>query len=208
MTRQYRHRDLDLAVDAADLDRCLAALGSLGYAAETDWLPSRIELHAPGDRWVDIHPVAFGADGTGRQADLEGGFFAYPPDAFGRGLIAGRTIPCLSARQQRRFRTGYQHRTQDVLAQHHPHQLHRDRDRHHRAVMVTSQGRREQPGQPVTVDGRLQPEMREDRDLPPQPTATCSPRTAMFSDGLLGAELVAHFHQREAEQVQPWPVFR
>jgi hypothetical protein len=37
-----------------------------------------------------------------------------PPDAFGRGLIAGRAVPCLSARQQRRFRTGYRHRPQDV----------------------------------------------------------------------------------------------
>jgi hypothetical protein len=57
---------------------------------------------------------AFGPGGAGRQADLEGGFFAYPPDAFGRGLIAGRAVPCLSARQQRRFRTGYRHRPQDV----------------------------------------------------------------------------------------------
>jgi lincosamide nucleotidyltransferase A/C/D/E len=77
-------------------------------------MPSRIELRAPGDRWADVHPVTFGPDGAGHQADLEGGFFAYPPDAFGRGLIAGRAVPCLSARQQRRFRTGYQYRPQDV----------------------------------------------------------------------------------------------
>jgi hypothetical protein len=51
-TRQ--HRDLDLNIDAADLGRCLAALGGLGYVAETDWLPSRIEVAAPGDRWVDV----------------------------------------------------------------------------------------------------------------------------------------------------------
>ena len=109
--RQTRpHRDLDLAVDAADLGRCLAALGQFGYAAETDWLPSRIELRAPGDRWVDVHPVAFSPDGSGRQADTDGGFFGYPLDAFGCGMIAGRAVPCLSARQQRRFRTGYRHR--------------------------------------------------------------------------------------------------
>ena len=88
-------------MDAADLGRCLAALGELGYAPETDWLPSRIELRAPGDRWVDVHPVAFGPGGGGRQADTDGGFFGYPPDAFGRGLIAGRAVPCLSAWQQR-----------------------------------------------------------------------------------------------------------
>lgn len=113
--RQTRpHRDLDLAVDAAGLARCLEFLGELGYAAETDWLPSRIELRAPGDRWVDVHPVAFSADGSGRQADLDGGFFTYPPDAFDRGRIAGRAVGCLSARQQRRFRTGYEHRPQDI----------------------------------------------------------------------------------------------
>ena len=113
--RQTRwHRDLDLAVDAEDLDRCLAALGRLGYAAETDWLPARIELRSPHDRWADVHPVAFDEEGHGRQADLDGGAFDYPPDAFSRGLIAGRCTPCLSARQQRRFRTGYEHRPQDV----------------------------------------------------------------------------------------------
>jgi aminoglycoside-2''-adenylyltransferase len=111
-TRQ--HRDLDLAIDAGDLCRCLIALGKLGYAAETDWLPVRIELRSPGDRWVDIHPVAFEEGGHGRQAGLDGGAFDYPPDAFSRGVIAGREVPCLSARQQRRFRTGYEHRPQDV----------------------------------------------------------------------------------------------
>jgi lincosamide nucleotidyltransferase A/C/D/E len=114
--RQIRqHRDLDLNVDAADLACCLAVLGGLGYAAETDWLPSRIELRAPGDRWVDVHPVAFDEDGSGRQADLDGGFFEYPPDAFSHGRIAGRSVGCLSARQQRLFHDlGYEHRPQDI----------------------------------------------------------------------------------------------
>jgi lincosamide nucleotidyltransferase A/C/D/E len=111
-TRQ--HRDLDLAVDAADLSRCLVVLAGLGYTAETDWLPSRIELRAAGERWVDVHPVAFTETGVGRQADLSGGFFEYPPDAFGRGLIAGRGVGCLSAEQQRRFHSGYEHRPQDI----------------------------------------------------------------------------------------------
>ena len=112
-TRQ--HRDLDLNVDMADLSRCLAVLGDLGYAAETDWLPSRIELRAAGDRWVDVHPVAFAEDGSGRQPDLDGGFFEYPPDAFSRGIIAGRSVGCLSAGQQRIFHDlGYEHRPQDI----------------------------------------------------------------------------------------------
>jgi lincosamide nucleotidyltransferase A/C/D/E len=111
-TRQ--HRDLDLNVDAAQLDRCLAVLGGLGYATETDWLPSRVELRAPGDRWVDVHPIAFDDQGFGRQPDLDGGVFEYPLDAFGHGVIAGRSVGCMSARQQRRFHTGYEHRPQDI----------------------------------------------------------------------------------------------
>jgi lincosamide nucleotidyltransferase A/C/D/E len=113
--RQTReHRDLDLAVDADDLDCCLRVLDQLGYAAETDWLPVRIELRAPGARWVDVHPVRFSADGHGRQPDLDGGHFDYPPAAFTTGSIGGRLVHCLSAQQQRRFRTGYEHRTQDI----------------------------------------------------------------------------------------------
>jgi lincosamide nucleotidyltransferase A/C/D/E len=109
-----RHRDLDLAVDADGLGSCLAALGRLGYAAQTDWLPVRIELRAPGERWVDVHPVAFDANGHGRQAGLNDESFDYPPDAFARGTVDGRDVPCLSVRQQRRFRTGYEHRPQDI----------------------------------------------------------------------------------------------
>jgi len=64
--------------------------------------------------WLTVIQLP-GEDGWGRQPDLDGGFFKYPPDAFGRGLIAGRAVGCLSARQQRRFHDlGYEHRPQDV----------------------------------------------------------------------------------------------
>lgn len=114
--RQTRsHRDLDLNVDADDLDRCLAVLARMGYVPETDWLPSKIEVRAPGDRWVDIHPVAFDSDGHGRQHDLDGGYFEYPPGVFVSGVIAGRVVGCLSAAQQRLFHDlGYELRPQDV----------------------------------------------------------------------------------------------
>src|SRR3954469_14412926 len=72
------HRDLDLAFDAAGEPLALQALGALGYVVETDWRPARVELAAPGARWVDLHPVRFDADGQGRQADLDGGHFEYP----------------------------------------------------------------------------------------------------------------------------------
>ena len=75
------HRDLDLAVDAGTLPACLQALASLGYVPETDWLPVRVEYAAPGELWVDVHPVTFDDAGHGRQHDLDGGHFDYPPEA-------------------------------------------------------------------------------------------------------------------------------
>jgi GNAT superfamily N-acetyltransferase len=113
--RQTReHRDLDLAVDAEDLCACLAVLGDLGYQAETDWRPVRIELAAAGARWVDVHPVTFGEDGHGHQAGLGGEHFDYMPSSFTAGSLAGRRVNCLSAEQQRQFRTGYDLRPQDL----------------------------------------------------------------------------------------------
>lgn len=68
--------------------------------------------HWPGTFCVilESHPVAFDANGHGRQASLNGEFFDCPPGAFARGTVDGRHVPCLSAPQQRRFRTGYEHR--------------------------------------------------------------------------------------------------
>ncbi len=58
------HRDLDLALDASGEEAALQALAALGYVIETDWRPARVELAAPGERWVDLHPVVFDASGT------------------------------------------------------------------------------------------------------------------------------------------------
>ncbi len=113
--RQTRdHRDLDLAVDARDLPICLRALERAGYIVETDWMPAREELWATGERWVDLHPVTFDLRGHGRQPDPVGGHFDYPPTAFAEGAIGGRAVHCLSVEQQRKFRTGYEHRPQDL----------------------------------------------------------------------------------------------
>lgn len=101
------HPDLDLAVDADDLSACLQALDALGYTAETDWLPVRLELRRDADRWVDVHPVGFDAAGHGRQARRDGGHFDYPPDAFALGTLDGRPVACLSLRQQLIFHRGY-----------------------------------------------------------------------------------------------------
>jgi lincosamide nucleotidyltransferase A/C/D/E len=89
-TRQ--HRDLDLAVDARDEAVALIALAPLGYEVQTDWRPVRVELAAPGKRWVDVHPVVFDAAGDGVQAGPEGATFAYPRTCFVTGTIGGVSV--------------------------------------------------------------------------------------------------------------------
>jgi lincosamide nucleotidyltransferase A/C/D/E len=108
------HRDLDLALDMVGESAAIETLSRSGYGIETDWRPVRIELAAPGDRWVDLHPVVFGTDGDGAQADVDGGSFAYPKGCFATGVVAGQLVPCLSIEQQFRFHAGYEPRDVDL----------------------------------------------------------------------------------------------
>src|SRR3954463_13194417 len=92
--RQTRgHRDADLALDSpgqpggAGLDEAVRALAVRGYAIETDWRPSRLEVSARGCGFVDLHPLVFDRSATGRQANLAGlPPFIYPPEGFARGV--------------------------------------------------------------------------------------------------------------------------
>lgn len=113
--RQTRlHRDLDLALDATGEAVALGALAALGYAVETDWRPVRVELAAPGGRWVDLHPVAFDAAGRGTQAGLGGATFDYPVGCLVTGVVGGREVGCLSVAQQVAFHAGYPPRDVDL----------------------------------------------------------------------------------------------
>jgi lincosamide nucleotidyltransferase A/C/D/E len=108
------HRDLDLAVAAGDLDGAVRRLAALGYRPETDWLPVRLELAAPGGRWVDLHPVVFDGRGDGLQTGLDGVTFAYPAADLVTGVLEGSVLPCLSAARQLVFHRGYPPRPQDL----------------------------------------------------------------------------------------------
>ncbi len=108
------HRDLDLAVDARDEATAIAILKDRGYQVESDWRPVRVELARADAGWVDLHPVVFDHAGHGRQADLDGGHFDYPPTAFDTGLLDGWEVPCLSPGQQVTFHTGYEPRPVDL----------------------------------------------------------------------------------------------
>ena len=79
----------------------------------TDWRPVRIELYHPELSYVDIHPFVINDDGTAKQADLEGGWYEFEADYFGSAVFEGRTIPCISAKGQKVFHTGYERREVD-----------------------------------------------------------------------------------------------
>ncbi|BEP14960.1 hypothetical protein acdb102_32710 [Acidothermaceae bacterium B102] len=113
--RQSRpHRDLDLLVRAEQLDEVVGSLTALGYVVETDWLPVRVELAGTGG-WVDVHPVVFDDAGNGRQDNGAGDYYRYPADDFVTGIIAGRTVGCVSAELQLAVHTGYEPREIDLL---------------------------------------------------------------------------------------------
>jgi lincosamide nucleotidyltransferase A/C/D/E len=108
------HHDLDLAVDADQLERLLNLLGALGFVPREDWLPVRIELEDALGRRVDLHPLRFGEDGSAVQASLWSTEFNYPSNAFTIGRIAARTVDCLTAQQQLALRDGYNWRDRDL----------------------------------------------------------------------------------------------
>jgi lincosamide nucleotidyltransferase A/C/D/E len=112
--RQTRpHRDVDLDIDGAYEDDVLAALHGLGYVVETDWRPNRVELVAPGQCWVDVHPLAMDDDGGARQAALGGGWHEFPRSFFTIGQLGEVAVPCVSAEAQRLFHSGYDLRPVD-----------------------------------------------------------------------------------------------
>lgn len=107
------HGDLDLAIDTTLVDDAVEALGRIGLRSELDERPARLVL-GDGRRAVDLHPIAWGPDGTGIQEGLAGERFTYPPgstDAVGH--IDGRTVSCLTPALLIAFHLGYEPRPVD-----------------------------------------------------------------------------------------------
>ena len=107
------HRDIDIDFDAQYTEEILVILKNYGYVIETDWAPVRIELYSETNGYIDIHPFMLQEDGTAKQADLEGGWYEFHADFFGSAVFEGRNIPCISAKGQKIFHTGYQLRDAD-----------------------------------------------------------------------------------------------
>lgn len=107
------HRDIDINFDSRHTNRILEILKEYGYEIVVDLSPVRIELYHTQLSYIDIHPFILNDDGTAKQADLEGGFYEFEADIFGTAVFQGRTIPCISAKGQKLFHTGYELREVD-----------------------------------------------------------------------------------------------
>ncbi|MEU6714716.1 hypothetical protein ABZ897_24900 [Nonomuraea sp. NPDC046802] len=110
------HNDLDLLHRVEQEPEVIAVLEAAGYterAGVVPGRPARFVMAGPGE--IDLHPLEFGADGSAIQRlDDRGGHFAYPADAFARGVIEGVMVQCLSVAQQVAFHQGYEPRERDV----------------------------------------------------------------------------------------------
>ncbi|MGG7078599.1 nucleotidyltransferase domain-containing protein [Clostridium sardiniense] len=107
------HRDVDINFDSKYTEKLLQILKENGYEIVTDWSPVRIELYHPHLGYIDIHPFILNDNGTAKQADLEGGWYEFEADFFGNAIFNGRIIPCISAKGQKIFHTGYELREVD-----------------------------------------------------------------------------------------------
>lgn len=107
------HRDIDIDFDAQHTDALIDILVARGYSIVTDWRPVRIELYHPEMSYIDIHPFVLSADGKAKQADMAGGWYDFEPDFFGHAEFEGRNVPCISAKGQKIFHTGYELREID-----------------------------------------------------------------------------------------------
>lgn len=103
------HRDLDLMHRQDQEAAVVAVLREGGFVESLDWRPVRFVVTAPDGREIDLHPLAFGDDGSAVQASLDPERpFVYPSSCFVTGTIEGTSVPCLSAEQQVYFHQGYE----------------------------------------------------------------------------------------------------
>jgi lincosamide nucleotidyltransferase A/C/D/E len=107
------HSDVDLGIADVDVSTAIEALNALGLRIERDERPGRVELAGPGRR-VDLHPIHWEGDGSGRQTGLNGEVFVYPPGSLDAvGVIGGRTVRCGTPALQLAFHRAYEPRDHD-----------------------------------------------------------------------------------------------
>ena len=101
------HVDLDLFVDAGQVDTLIEWLSGRGYEVVEDWRPIRVELRS-GDRAVDIHPMTLDAAGDGVQKGFGDETFAHRARDRAEGMIRGRPVVVATAARLVELRSGYE----------------------------------------------------------------------------------------------------
>lgn len=106
------HGDLDLFIDAGQVDTLIEWLSGRGYEVVEDWRPIRVELRS-GDRAVDIHSMSLDAAGDGVQKGFGDETFAHRARDRAEGMIRGRPVVVATAARLVQLRSGYELRPED-----------------------------------------------------------------------------------------------
>jgi lincosamide nucleotidyltransferase A/C/D/E len=78
------------------------------FVVTTDWLPLRIELSDPAlGRHIDIHPAYDDGAGGCWQHGFGDDRFVTPADTITEGVIAGRSVRCITVAHQLHLHEGY-----------------------------------------------------------------------------------------------------
>jgi lincosamide nucleotidyltransferase A/C/D/E len=110
------HDDLDLVIELSASSTLTEVLASLGYAHVAGDLPSSFVLVDDVGRQVDVHPVAFDAEGGGVYRMEDGRDWTYPAEGFsGRGRVGGLPVRCLDPATQVLVHSGYELTAKDYL---------------------------------------------------------------------------------------------
>ena len=103
------HDDLDLVVELDRASRVIELLDARGYALVTGAPPKSFVMVDARGCQVDIHPVAFNAEGAGVYQMEDGTEWVYPSEGFtGRGSVGDRRVRCLSPEVQVLVHSGYE----------------------------------------------------------------------------------------------------
>lgn len=109
------HDDVDIVVQAHELDHIHAMLGTRGFALmdRDDTRAWNFVMSDAGEQQIDFHVVEFDQLGNGIYGPVENGVY-YPAQAFtGRGQIGGTPVKCMSVEFQIANRSGYALRDKD-----------------------------------------------------------------------------------------------
>jgi len=96
-----RHKDVDIILRVADVLKLQEILERRGFTIREGAPPTSFVLADSSGLEVDVHAVVFDTDGNGVYRMQNGEDWIFPAEGFrGRGIVAGRSIPCLSPSTQ------------------------------------------------------------------------------------------------------------